>query len=390
WVFPIELRITGSPNDVVTGRTAVIPPIELLPTGIFQLQLAVRLHNRYDQVEVRRELLRLLLYEMMLRPYASNPDAFSGHALQAPPWLLRGLDELMKHRASGRPSDLYAGIVNSREILSVSKILGQPDQTLDPVSDAVFSASSAALLAALLEQESGPACFKGFLGSLAQSSGTPDPGTLLREHFPGLRGSQGALEKWWSLEIASMGQLQANEFFTPKQTEEELDQALAINLPPEQEKPAEGLRKLLPKGSLHPGFNGRVHDFDEFLGHAQGKEAIEQSRLKLKALILRAFPLHRSLLTRYDLVLGKIALGKTRGAAADLKKLDEERARIRQSMERVADYMNYYEATQAEGRNEAYEQYRQIKDQLEKQGRPVRKDRISKYLDALEAEFSAP
>ncbi|MCB1092510.1 MAG: hypothetical protein KDL87_13320, partial [Verrucomicrobiae bacterium] len=47
WVFPIELRITGSPNDVVTGRTAVIPPIELLPTGIFQLQLAVRFHNRY-------------------------------------------------------------------------------------------------------------------------------------------------------------------------------------------------------------------------------------------------------------------------------------------------------------------------------------------------------
>jgi hypothetical protein len=389
WAFPIELRVTGSAKDIVEGRSAAIPPIELLPSGQFQLQLAVRLHTRHDQTEVRRELLRILLYEMMLRPHAANPAAFSGPSLDVPPWLLRGLDELMRHRASGRPSDLYAGIVNSREILSVAKILRQPEQTPDPVTDSIFAASSAALLSALLAQEGGQAGIRGFLGSLPQQP-NPDTEALLRAHFPGLRGSAGALEKWWSLEIASMGQLQAVEFYAPKQTVELLEEALAIQLAAGQPKAAEGFRKFLPQMKPDAAFTGRVHDFSRFSSHEGAKAALEGSRTKLKTLGLRAFPLYRSLLSRYELAVGRLVDGKPRGVEADLKKLDAEREAIGQSLERVADYLNFYEATQAEGRSEAYEQYRRAREQLEKQGRPSRNDRISRYLDALEGEFATP
>lgn len=389
WIFPIDLRVSGSPKDVVEGRTAAIPPIELLPDGRFQLQLAVRLHNRYDQAEVRRETLRLLLYERMLRPQAANPAGYSGQALVVPPWLLRGLDELLKHRASGRPSDLYAGILRSREILSVSRILQQGETTPDPVTDAVFGASAAALLSALLDQEGGQASMRAFLGGLA-GPGSPDAEALLREHFPGLRGSPAALEKWWSLEIATMGQLQAVEFYPLPQTEQLLDEALSIRLAAETVQAPGGLRRFLPQAAPDEAFTGQVHDFERFLSHQGARAALESSQLKLKSLGLRCFPLLRSLILRYERAVARLVEGKSRGVAADLRQLDEERAAIRQTMDRVTDYLNFYEATQAEGRSEAYEHYRQIKENLERQGPPERKDRLSRYLDALEAEFTPP
>ena len=50
--------------------------------------------------------------------------------------------------------------------------------------------------------------------------------------------------------------------------------------------------------------------------------------------------------------------------------------------------MNYYEATQADGKSEAFENYRETRKKIERRRRPDRKDRISRYLDAIEPEFA--
>ncbi len=394
WAFPIEIHVSGAPNEVVDGPTAVIPrEIQLLPDGRFQFQLFVRLHNRYDQTEVNRRFIQLLLYEMMVRPYAGKTQTFAEKKLEAPHWLIRGIDELLRHRASGRPSDLFAGIVNSRKVLPVSEIIDQSgDQPMDPVSDAVFGASAAALVAALLDQENGSTSFQGYLTGLTEvgAAGSGSQGALLRQHFPGLRGSPGALEKWWSLQIASMGQLQAFEFFSAAQTESMLDQALAVEIPAETPKTAEGIRRLLPQARAREAYAGRVHDFDDFLDHENAPAALQQSRLELRTLGLRAFPLYRGVVLKYEMAVAALIEGRTRGIADDLEETDREREAIRQSMSRVEDYMNYFEATQAEGRSEAYEQYRLMKEKLDRQGRAPRRDRISRYLDALEPEFQSP
>jgi hypothetical protein len=392
WVFPIHLRVMGSMDDVGSGRSAAIQEITLSADGQFQLELIAWLHTRHDKEETRRELLRLLIYEVMLRPFAGRPDAFSGRELRAPAWLLRGVDELMHHRAQGRPSDLYAGIVRSRQILSVERILGQTEAGLDPVTDAVFSASAAALISALLSQERGAESFRAFLGDLpnAKALDTATVSALLRTHFSGLRGSPEALEKWWSLEIATLGQLQAAEFLSPAQTEEGLDEALAIVMDAETPKPVQGIGKLLPRAKPKAAFTGRVHDFDRFRDHPGATVALEESRRRLQGLALRGFPLYRPLLGRYDQAVSALMEGKERGIAAELKALDAERDSVRLAMERATDYLNYYEATQAEGRSVAYDQYREIREKLERQGRPARNDRITKYLDALEREFATP
>ncbi len=392
WSFPIELRVSGNANDVVEGATAAIPrQIELLPDGRINLQLYVRLHNRYDQAEVNRRFLQLLLYEMMTRQFAGQPNAFDEINLQVPYWLIRGLDELIQHRAAGRPSTLFAGIINSREVLPIDQILSRREnETLDPVSDAVFGASAAALVQALLDLEDGADSLRAYLASLPnrRKEGTDvDPQAELRGHFPGLRGSADALEKWWSIQIASMGELQAFEFYPPDKTEILLDQALAIDLPAEKVEKGNGIRKFLPHTKPREAFQGRVHDFEKFLDHDQAKAALEQSRLALKTLGLRAFPTYRGIVLRYELAVIDLINGKERGVAGQLEKLDQERAGVGKAMERVYDYMNYFEATQAEGGSEAYEHYRAMKEKLDQQHRPPRKDRISRYLDKLELEF---
>lgn len=389
WKFPIEIKVSGTSHDVVDGPTAVTD-VELLLDGSFHLQLFVRLHNRYDQTEVNRRFIQLLLYEMMVRPYAGKTEAFQGKQLRVPPWLIRGIDELIKHRASGRPSDLFAGIVKSRKVLPVSEILDQAgDQSLDPVTDSIFGASSAALVAALLDQEEGSQSFRGYLVDLTSPDkhGSDNPSAQLRKHFPGLRGSPDALEKWWSLQIASMGQLQAFEFLSPAQTETALTEALLVEVPAEEAKQAEGFRKLLPHAKPKPGYSGRVQDFDDFLDHTNAKAALQECRMKLRTLGLQAFPLYRGVVLRYEMAVLNLIEGRTRGMDEELEKADREREGIQRSMSRVEDYMNYFEATQAEGTSEAYEQYRQMKEKLEREGRPQRSDRISKYLDALEHEY---
>ncbi|MCB1232141.1 MAG: hypothetical protein KDN19_17880 [Verrucomicrobiae bacterium] len=389
WAFPITVNISGTANDVVEGATAVIPPeIELLPDGRINLQLYVRLHNRYDQTEVTRRFIQLLLYEMITRQYAGKPNAFDEINLKVPYWLVRGIDELIKHRAAGKPSQLFAGMVKSREVLSAAQILEKTaSDATDPVSDAMYGASSAALVAALLDLPNGPASLRSYLAALPTADPSEANGALLRRHFAPLRGSQDALEKWWSIQIASMGQLQGLEFYTLEETETLIDEALTIHLAAETPKKGEGIRKFLPHTKAKPAFDGRVQDFENFLDHPNAEAALQKARLDLKTIGLRAFPLYRSIVLRYELAVLSLLNGKKRGVADDLKKLDEERDGIRKAMERVDDYMNYYEATQAEGGSEAYEQYRAMKEKLEHEGLPRKKDRITRYLDKLEPEF---
>lgn len=398
WLTPLEVHVSGSPNDVVSGATAVIPPgeIKLHADGTFQLPMYVRLHNRYDDEEVRRRFIELMLYEIMVRPFVGKPEEFGERNLRLPFWLVCGFETLLEYRGDGRPSELFAGIVASRQVLPIEEILEQEATSVsDPVTEAVFGASSAALLAALIDGDpnnGGASNLKAYLSDLTspEAGQGKDGGALLRRHFPKLRGSPGALEKWWSLQVASMGQLQALEYYSVEKTEAMLDTALTIQVAADANQKNGRLRKLLPGRGPKGDFIGRVHDFDEFLDYENAPAALAECREQLRTLAIKAFPLYRDLILRYESVVENLAEEKPRGMKKELETLDIERLGIREVMGRVTDYMNFMEATQAEGHSEAYREFRKMKQKLESEGLPHREDRISRYLDALEREFDEP
>lgn len=187
-----------------------------------------------------------------------------------------------------------------------------------------------------------------------------------------------------------MGQMQAFEFHSARETAALLEQALTVDLPEEAPKSAGGILKYLPKAKPKGAFHGRVHDFERILDHEAGRDVLEESRLRLRTLGLRAFPLYKGVVLRYELAVTSLLNGRERGVEADLAQLDRESEGIRLAMTRVEDHMNFIEATQAEGGSPAYENYRQMKEKLAREKGPERTDRISRYLDALEREYQSP
>jgi len=393
WVYSIEIETKGSMADVgVTGRT-MVTRIDLIEGDKFVLRLFVKLSDEFSRQQFSRELLRLLLLERMLRNQ-KNVDKIEGKRLEVPHWVLSGVNGLIEYRRMGRPSDLYAGMVRSRQLLSVDEILkGDPDK-LDSLSRASYDASAAALLGALFDQVNGPKSFGSLLSKLILSDGNAQ--LLLKEEFPGLRGGEHSVDKWWSLQIATMGELQAMEYMEAEKTEALLDAALVVNFPDGEKgagtepKKTGFWKKLFPFGKKKGAefTKGRIHDFDQFYKRKNYENVLEQSQLKLRTLKYNCFPLYVPLITSYENVVIRLKDGKRKGVAEELEGIDAERERIGETMQRVVDYLNYYEATQLEGPGADFEKYHQTREKLRRKKPPARSDRISKYLDEVEREFS--
>ncbi len=393
WVYPIEIETKGSLSDAgVSGRT-LVTRIDLMEGDKFVLRLFVKLSDEFSRQRFSREILRLLLLERMLRNQKET-DQLAGKRLEVPNWILSGVDGLIDYRRLGRPSDLYASIVRSRQLLSVNEMLKGNPEKLDSLSRVTYEASAAALLGALFDQPGGAKSFGGLLAKLILFDG--DTYLLLKEEFPGLRGGEHSVDKWWALQVASMGELQAMEYMGVKETEARLDQALKVDFSLKNQageaaaKKGGFWKKLVPFGKKKPqGFSsGRIHDFEQFYKHKDYKKVLEQNQLNLHALKYRCFPLYVPIITNYEQAVKQLLKGKRKHVAGELLKIDIERARIAESLQRIEDYLNYYEATQLTEPGADFEKYHQTRERLLREKPPARPDRISKYLDEMEKIYS--
>ncbi|NOX99622.1 MAG: hypothetical protein GXP30_07825 [Verrucomicrobia bacterium] len=393
WNYPIEIETKGKMSDVgVSGRT-LVTRIDLIEGNKFVLHLYVKLSDEFSGQQFSRELLRLLLLERMLRNQRSA-DALEGKRLEVPHWVLSGVHGLIEHRRLGSPSDFYAGIVRSRQLLSADEILKANPDSFDSLSKATYEASAAALLGALFDQKNGVKNFGSLLSRLILFDG--DAQLLLKEEFPGLRGGEHSVDKWWSLQIAMMGEMQAMEYRSAKDTESLLNEALSIKFSAEKQEVSAKAKKpgfwekLNPFGKKkYPEFtSGRIHDFEQFYKRKDCKKMLEQNQRQLRALRYHCFPLYAPVISKYEIAVSRLMKGKRKRLAEDLLELDEELTRIGETVMRVTDFLNYYEATQLEEPGGDFERYHQASEKIRQGKPPVRKDRISKYLDEVEREFS--
>lgn len=392
WVHSIEIETRGSLADSgVRGRT-MATQIDLLDGDRLVLHLLVKLSDEFSRQQFSREILRLLILERMLRRHKGEEDLV-GKKLEVPHWVLSGVNGLIDYRRLGRPSDLYAGIVRSRQLLSVDEILVGKSEKLDSLTRATYEASAAALLAALFDQPEGAKNFSALLARLIFYDG--DSRLLLKEQFAGLRGGAHSVDKWWALQVASMGELQAMEYFGIRETETLLDQALWVDFSQGAKEGGGGAKqegfwkKMLPFRKKTGEFTfGRIHDFEKFYKRKDCEQVLEQNLLKLNALQYRCFPLYGSVIAKYENVVKRLMKGKRKRVAEDLLEIDAERESVGMTMQRTTDFLNYYEATQLENPGVDFEKYHQTRARLRKAKPPVRTDRISKYLDEMEREYS--
>lgn len=396
WAIPIRVDLVGSIDDVYRGRDT-LTRLQVLPDDRFHLKVSVRLHDSFEEGSFRLEMIRALVIEQMLMPVATTPSALAVDVVEPPAWIVHGFDQLLEHRDLGSPSGFYEGALRSGQILSPDEIFSLEDpDSLDPLSRAVFRASAAAMVETLLDQPQGDIGLREVLGDLGTRQGATVT-ALMRQHFPAFREMEQGMEKWWTLQVAALGQQQGFEFMDRDETERWLTEALTVRFdpqlrPPLPEKPKKGLfqrlkSKAQEKKETEAPFTGTIEQWKEFIGRKDAETELARCFSRIQQLKQTGFPLYRPVFDGYEGVIERLIQKRTKDIDARILALADMRAAIFDTLVRSEDYMNYYEATRAPQRSQAFDDYLKLREELERKPPPKRKDRISQYLDALEKEF---
>ncbi len=223
--------VLKAPPEVDRVGPAVTTNIMQLDPGGFHLQINAQLRADFQSEDFARELVRVLLAERILRNHA---ELKTNRERVLPDWVLTGVTQALEFRARSRPSAMFAAVFKGGQIFSVDKLLSADPSQLDALSRTIYETSSCAIVLALLEQQDGPVRFGRFLNALALDN-KPDR-DLLKQHFPTLGVSKNSLEKWWTLQMATLATPSALESLSVEETEKRLDEALMLRYEPLPDK----------------------------------------------------------------------------------------------------------------------------------------------------------
>lgn len=405
WAIPVRIDLWGRSNEVYKGPD-LMTNVEIGPDDQFLIRLSVKVHDRFSEDAFRLELVKALLIEQMVTPFADTPSSFRKSTVRAPGWLAYGFDELLQHRKDGQPSAFYRGILGSGQMLTPEKLIEISDpESMEPVTRAAFRASSAAFVEALLNQPRGEEGLRAFLTDLGGSDGSVLP--LLRLHFPAFREMSQGLEKWWALEIATMGVQQGFEYMTAAETEKWLTDALTVDIKPSVENAAvagkksklgfgifQRFKKEKPVeaavvGEIKPGsapYVGGIERYNEFIKLPGAQRELDSGFQRLQRVKLTGFPLYRPVFARYETIMQRLIAGKLKGIDDEIEAARVMREKITETLSKTRDHLNYFEATQTPQRSRAFDDYLKMRRILQDRAMPRREDRITQFMDRMEKE----
>lgn len=247
WVRTIVVQIKplspGDPKDL-----GITTQVSALTHGGFHLQLNVPERSGLRPVDFRRELIRLLLTERILRSHKSLPND-NGSDL-VPLWVHTGVVKALDYRLRGRPSAEFAAIFKSGKVYGIEEILDVAATGLDGLSRTIYETSCCALVMAVLDQPDGPLRFSRYLAALVQEGKSQRE--LLKQWFPSLAESDASLNKWWSLQLATLAAPSMAETLDPTETAEMLDRALTFGVPITAEYKLPSPQKIQSLASQRP------------------------------------------------------------------------------------------------------------------------------------------
>ncbi len=243
FLIPIVV-VLKTPPDIALGGPAVSTNINQLAHGGFHLQMNVQLRPDFLSEDFTRELVRVLLAERILR---NHKELQTTRQRVLPDWVLTGVTQALDFRSRSRPSAFFAAVFQRGQVYSVGKLLSADPAQLDSLSRGIYETSSCALVLALLDQPDGQLRFAKFLNSLALDN-KPDR-DLLKDSFPTLMASRNSLEKWWSLQMATLATPAALEILSVEDTESKFNEALSLRFDPLPEETKKTKSKTTSKAS---------------------------------------------------------------------------------------------------------------------------------------------
>ena len=331
-----------------------------------KLQLDLIVSAGMNTTAIERELLRAIYLEIM---YRQQPDTPAGTSYVEPPaWLLDGTLALAPDRDANSIADSLRTVRDANSIMPLEQFLQQRPELLDSPSRQLHRAYSAAFLTMLLESSDGRLRLTRFVANLPRA--TNDPLADLKEYFPVLVADSEKVASTWQRTVAQLASRERYQLLDSLETERHLAQLLRVQI-------------------AQPGKPAAVYaleEFPNFIRLSARKPALQLLRHNVLALSARANPLYQPVLAEYEQIATLLARGKTKRIEERLARVRGIREHIQREMSQIADYMNWFEATQSQMQSGAFAEYMKAAE-LALESRPRRRDPISVYLDSLEAQM---
>jgi hypothetical protein len=364
WKYPILLTLERAASE---HETPVRVQYIQYEAGL-KLQIDVRIGADPSQVNLQKYLLQALCVEYAYRdrPEVTKPGACFQ---EAPWWFIEGTLQLYHSRQTGIETDLFKRLVDLNHVPALAQFLAQtPDTTAGSALAAVDQGCAFCLVQLLADQPSGHENLAGFLRHLPEPA--PDPVQALVRDFPGLAAEGTTPQKWWTLNLARFSAADRYKGLSPEETDAELALLLQFDIP-------------VPKSTEKRSFG--IADFEQYLKLPASREVLAEKGAQLVGLGTRANALYRGIVANYEDIFALLARGKTHGVKDRLTRIATYRETVLRRGSDIADYLNWYEATQMDSGTEVFQGY--IKAANDFSAPAPKYDPVSRYLDEIAEEF---
>ena len=240
-----------------------------------------------------------------------------GKAFDLPPrWFVEGLVEELRRSRDGTPDGVYSALIQSARPPELDAFFRQKPEILDAASLVLYRAQAVSLLLVLRKAQESKKGFAALLANPSFSRGGVEP---VLAAFPSL-GSQSALSKLWTLNIARSSMPPRMASLTVEQSERELADVL---------KSVKGGQDL-PEAAKAQG----------------GAFLMREFAVRIFNLEFRSHPLFQPVLEEYRNIATQLARRPKTRVAEKIRELEETRLQLVERSQKIADYLNWFEVTQ--------------------------------------------
>jgi hypothetical protein len=331
-----------------------------------KLQLDLNVGGELSAPAVERELLRAVLLEMM---YRGEPDTPAGTPYVEPPeWLVEGTLALVSEGDAAAMAERLSTVISSGNVVPLEQFLRQTPVLLESPSRALYRAYAAAFVSMLARSAESRDSLGRFLTSLPHA--TNDPLADLQRHFPALIAGEKAQANW-ETNLKRLATSDRYRLMTCEETERQLAELLRI--------------ELTPAGK--PAAKYALEEFPQFIRDPGLPVALRVLNERLLILAGRAHTLYQPIIREYQEIARLLERRKTKRVPQRLAEARGTREQLSRRMSAIGDYMNWFEATQARTASGAFREYLKAAEFAAQRPLRRRRDPISVYLDAMEAQF---
>ncbi|MGA3171918.1 MAG: hypothetical protein ABSE62_13005 [Chthoniobacteraceae bacterium] len=371
WKRPIVIVLNPSDTD-----DPALPPsdVHLIDTEDgFKIELDIVLGDDPRAARFPEQIMRCLLLEYAYRNQPALVEPGATYA-EPPGWLVDGFATLAADPDPSDVSELFRGLIQSGNTPSIAEFLSENPATIDDTpSRHLYSACSMSLVRLLLGLPDGPARMRDFIRHLPGPNS--DPQAELLKAFPALNSGGQSLDKWWTLGLASLSAADRYEGLSLDETSQQLDALLKFDV-------------VVDKSGKTKSFT--LDQYPAFRNAPGAPAALNILGIRLLGLEAQGNPLMREVVGAYQDLAVQLSHRKSSHLQEHLATLADYRQKLLARMDQIADYLNWYEATQRTQASGAFDEYVHTADQLDTSDDtdPNRSDPISKYMDAMEQELA--